>query len=125
MFFFKYLLLLQYKISYSLAKIQTSIENNWDFNTKLGMSTALGFYFMGFYVLFYNLLEKFCNIRYTLFGDYGILIYLLICSVIFYKLNLAWIRAIELTKKQKNISRTILFVLFLTLAFKILAIASF
>jgi uncharacterized membrane protein YbhN (UPF0104 family) len=119
MFFLKYLIVLHYKISYFLAKIQTSVENIWDSVTKSNMSIVLGLYFMAFYVLCYNLLEKFCNIRYTLLGDYGILMYFLICGVIYYKLNLTWIRAIELTKNQKNISRTILLVLFLTLAFKI------
>jgi hypothetical protein len=118
MFFFKYLLVLQYKFSYFLARINT-IKNNWDFNTKLGISVALGLYFMAFYLLCCYLLENLFNLRFTLFGDYGILIYFLICSVIFYKLNLTWIRAIELTTKQKNISRRILIVLLLTLAFKI------
>lgn len=120
MFFFKYLILLQYKISYFLARVRTYKER-WDFIIKLEMSVALGLYFMAFYLLCCYLLENLFNLRFTLFGDYGILIYLLICSVIFCKLNLAWIRAIELTKKQKNISRTILLVLFLTLAFKIYA----
>jgi hypothetical protein len=117
MFFFKYLLLLQYKISYFLARIRTYKER-WDFIIKLEMSVALGLYFMVFYLLCCYLLENLFNLRFTLFGNYGILIYFLICSVIFYKLNLTWIRAIELTKKQKNISRTILLVVFLTLAFK-------
>jgi len=116
MFFFKYLLLLQYKFSFFLARIRTYKER-WDFIIKLEMSVALGLYFMIFYVLCYNLLEKFCNIRYTLLGDYGILTYVLICIVIYYKLDLTWIRAIELSKKQKNISRTILLVLLLTLSF--------
>lgn len=116
MFFFKYLLLLQYKFSFFLARIRTYKER-WDFIIKLEMSVALGLYFMIFYVLCYNLLEKLFNLRFTLFGNYGILIYFLICSIIFYKLNLTWIRAIELSKKQKNISRTILLVLFSTLAF--------
>jgi hypothetical protein len=120
MFFFKYLLVLHYKISYFFAKVQTpSMENIWDSGTKSNMSIFLGFYIMAFYVLFYNLLEKFCNIRYTLLGDYGILVYFLICIVIYYKLNLTWIRAIELTTKQKNISRTILLVLLLALLIKI------
>lgn len=119
MFFFKYLIVLHYKISYFFAKVRTpSMENIWDSVTKSSMSMFLGLYIMAFYVLFYNLLEKFFNIRYTLLGDYGILIYFLICIVIYYKLNLTWIRAIELTKKQKNISRAILLVLLLTLAFK-------
>ena len=118
MFFLKYLLLLQYKFSFFLARIRTYKER-WDFITKLEMSMALGLYFMAFYVLFYNLLEKLFNIRYTLFGNYGIVIYFLICGVIFYKLNLTWIRAIKLTTKQKKISRAILLVILLTLAFTI------
>ena len=123
MFFFKYLLLLQYKISYFLAKIQTSIENNWDFNTKLGMSTSLGLYFMTIFFVSWRTLEKIFNFKiavgFGLFGGYLIVIYFFLCGIIFYKLNLTWIRAIELTTKQKNISRTILLVLLLTLAFKI------
>lgn len=121
MFFFKYLLLLQYKISYFLAKVKTSIKNNWDFNTKLGMSTSLGLYFMIIFFVSWRILEKIFNFKmavgFGLFGGYLILIYFLLCGIIFYKLNLTWIRAIELSKKQKNISRTILLVLFLTLAF--------
>jgi hypothetical protein len=118
MFFFKYLIVLHYKISCFFAKVENpSMENIWDSITKSNMSIFLGLYIMAFYVLCYNLLEKFCNIRYTLLGDYGILTYVLICIVIYYKLDLTWIRAIELSKKQKNISRTILLVLLLTLSF--------
>jgi hypothetical protein len=118
MFFFKYLLILQYKISYFLARIRTYKER-WDFIIKLEMAVALGLYFMVFYLLCCYLLENLFNLRCGLFGDYGILIYFLICSIIFYKLNLTWIRAIELTKNQKSSSRTILLVLMLILAFTI------
>lgn len=122
MFFFKYLLLLQYKISFFLARINT-VKNNWDFNTKLGMSVALGLYFMTFFFVSWRTLEKIFNFKmavgFGLFGGYLIVIYFLLCGIIFYKLNLKWVRSIELTKKQKNISRTILLVLLLTLAFKI------
>lgn len=115
-FFFKYLLLLQYKISYFLAKIQTSIENNWDFNTKLGMSTSLGLYFMTIFFVSWRTLEKIFNFKmavgFGLFGGYLIVMYFLLCGIVFYKLKLTWIRSIELSKKQKNISRTILLVLF-------------
>jgi hypothetical protein len=119
MFFIKYLLLLQFKISYFIARVQTSVENNYSFNTKLNMSVALAFYIMIFYVFCYNLLENLFNVRYTLFGNYGIFIYFLICTVIYYKLNLTYIRAIELTKKQITISRMILLVLLLALLIKI------
>jgi hypothetical protein len=119
MFFIKYLLLLHFKISYFIARVQTSVENNYSFNTKLNMSVALAFYIMIFYVFCYNLLENLFNVRYTLFGNYGIFIYFLICTVIYYKLNLTYIRAIELTKKQITISRMILLVLLLALLIKI------
>jgi hypothetical protein len=112
MFFFKYLLLLQYKISFFLARINT-VKNNWDFNTKLGISVAFGLYFMTFFFVSWRILEKIFNFKmavgFGLFGGYLIVIYFLLCGIIFYKLNLAWIRAIELTKKQKNKSRIILF----------------
>ena len=123
MFFFKYLLVLQCKISYFLARIGTSMENRWDFKTKLNLSGALAFYFMIVFFVSWRFLEKIFNFKMAvglgLFGGYLILIYFLIFGIIFYKLNLTRIRAIELTTKQKNISRTILLVLLLTLAFKI------
>lgn len=119
MFFFKYFLVLQYKISYFFAKIQTSVENIWDSVTKRNMSIALVFYFTVIFFLSRHFLERIFSIQISLglFGRYYILIYILLCVVVYYKLNLTWIRAIELSEKQKNISRTILLVLFLTLAF--------
>lgn len=123
MFFFKYLLVLQYKISYFLAKIGTSMENRWDFKTKLNLSGALAFYFMIVFFVSWRFLEKIFNFKmavgFGLFGGYLILIYFLIFGIIFYNLNLTWIRAIELTKKQKNISGIILLVVFIALALKI------
>jgi len=118
MFFFKYLLLLQYKICYFLARLRTYKER-WEFVIKLEMSVALGFYFMVFFLLCCLFLEKSFNLKFKLFDGYRIIIYILVCCIIFYKLNLNRIRAIELSKKQKNISRIILLVVFLTLAFKI------
>jgi hypothetical protein len=51
------------------------------------------------------------KVGFGLFGGYLILIYNLIMLCYLLPINLAWIQAIELTKKQKDISKMILFLI--------------
>ncbi len=113
MFFIKYIVLSTYRISYFIARVGSS-KSVLDFTTKLRMSSTLALYLTLLILIIHRSLVKYIDLNafIHLQRDRYIIIcfYFVLCGIIFSKLNLNWIKSIQLTTKEKNISRVMLLV---------------
>lgn len=111
MFFIKYTILSTYRISKIIAR-WTSSKSVLDYSIKLRMSSVLALYLILTLLFINRNIKLFLNtekgISLSHHGGFIIVFYFLTCGLVFYKLNLDKVKNIQLTSKEKNISRFIL-----------------